>query len=88
MTIKELDSNYKMATISLDYDEIRCLTNCLLYLTRYNGSNKENNFNTVYADFIMLFSLVEHGMIPSGFELEQIYKLTHDEEKVVQNDKR
>lgn len=87
MTIKELDSKYKMAIISLNYDEIRCLKNCLFYLTHYNESNEEDNFNTVYADFIMLFSLVKHGMIPADFELKQIYNLTHDEEKVVQNDR-
>lgn len=76
MTIKELDSKYKTATISLNYDEIRCIKNCLFYLTHYKETEEENNFNTVYADFIMLFSLIKHGMIPADFELEQIYKLT------------
>ncbi len=74
MIIRELNTNSKFVTVTLDYDEVRCLSNSLYEVSKFDDVEKEHNFNNVYAKIIELFSLVKHGKIPE-FELKLIYKL-------------
>ena len=74
MIIREINTNSKIATVTLDYDELRCLCNSLYEVSKFDDVEKDSNFNNVYAKIIELFSLVKHCMIPA-FELKHIYKL-------------
>ena len=76
MNIKNLSSEkgFANATISLDYEEIRCICNSLFTLSTVENVEQESNFDKVRADFVALFALVKHGMIPE-FESAIIYKL-------------
>lgn len=76
------------ATITLNYDEIRCICNSLYALSHIESAEKEKNFNQVRAMFIELFALVKHGMIPD-FEIKCMYDLLFEkngssEEKAVE----
>lgn len=76
MIIREINTDRKIATVTLDYDELRCLCNSMAQL----GSckfEKDKDFNNVYAKTIELFCLVKHCMIPE-FEMKEIYKLLFD----------
>ena len=74
MIIRELNTDRKIATVTLDYDELRCLCNSMYQLSKVDNVDKEGNFDNVYAKTIELFSLVKHGMIPA-FELRLIQNL-------------
>lgn len=74
MVIRELNSDRKFVTVTLDYDECRCLCNSMYQLSKIDTVDKESNFDNVYAKTIELFSLVKHGKIPA-FELKQMYNL-------------
>jgi hypothetical protein len=80
MVIRELNSDKKFVTITLDYDECRCLCNSMYQLSIIDTVDRENNFDSVYAKTIELFSLVKHGKIPA-FELKQIYNLLTTDNK-------
>ena len=76
MIIREINTNSKIATVTFNYDELRCLCNSMAQL----GSckfEKDKDFNNVYAKTIELFCLVKHCMIPE-FEMKEIYKLLFD----------
>ena len=83
MIIREINTNSKIATVTFNYDELRCLCNSMAQLDSCKFA-KDKDFNNVYAKTIELFSLVKHCMIPE-FELKQIYKLLFDSD--CQNEK-
>ena len=74
MVIRELNTDRKFATVTLDYDELRCLCNSMYQLSKVDSVDKESNFDNVYAKTIELFSLVKHGMLPA-FELRLMHNL-------------
>lgn len=76
MIIREINTNSKIATVTFDYDELRCLCNSLYELSTFDDVEKDENFNNVYAKIIELFCLVKHCMIPE-FELKLMYKLLY-----------
>lgn len=76
MIIREIDTISKFATVTLDYDELRCLCNSMTQLDACKF-DKDKDFKNVYAKTIELFSLVKHGMIPE-FELKLMYNLLFD----------
>ena len=79
MIIKNLSTNSKTATVTFSYDELRCINNSLLYLSKFDDVDKDDNFDDVRAKLIELFALVKHGKIPE-FELRQMYNLMYDTE--------
>lgn len=74
MTIREINTNSKFATVRFDYDELRCLCNSLYEVSKFDDVEKDENFNKMYANIIELFSLVKHCKIPE-FELKLIHEL-------------
>lgn len=76
MTIRELNTNSGFVTVTLDYEDLRCINNSLYELSRFDDVEKDNNFDIVRKRFIELFSLVKHGHIPE-FELNLMHKLIH-----------
>lgn len=74
MHIRELNTAYKIVTVTLDYDELRCINNAMYQVSRFDDVEKDGNFNDVYAKIIELFALVKHGMIPE-FKLDLMCKL-------------
>ena len=74
MIICTVNTSGKWATVTFDYDELRCVVNALFEVSRFDDVEKDDNFNDVRAKFIELFALVKHGNIPN-FELKQMYKL-------------
>ena len=74
ITIKNLNTTSRRATIELDYEDALCLVNSLYHLSRFDDVDKDENFNEVYANVTMLHSLLKHQHIPD-FELDTIYKL-------------
>lgn len=76
MTIRELNTNSKFVTVTLDYEDLRCVNNSLYELSRFDDVEKDKNFDIVRKRFIELFALVKHGHIPE-FELNLMHKLIH-----------
>ena len=74
MNIREINTNGRFATVTFDYDELRCLCNSLYGVSKFDDVEKDDNFNNVYAKIIELFALVKHGKIPE-FELRKMYEL-------------
>ena len=72
--IRELNTEYKIVTVTLDYDELRCINNAMYQVSKFDDVEKDRNFNDVLAKIIELFALVKHGMIPE-FELQWMYIL-------------
>lgn len=83
MIIRDLNTNNKVATVTFNYDEVRCVNNALFHLSKFDDIDKDSNFDDVRAKFIELFALVKHGKIPE-FELKQMYKLMYKTEVDVQ----
>ena len=77
ITIKNLNTTTRRATIDIDYEEALCLLNSLYQLSKFSDIEKDENFNEVYSSIIMLHSLLKHSHIPD-WELQQMYKLTID----------
>lgn len=75
ITIKNLNTTTRKATIDIDYEEAICLLNSLYRLSTFDDVEKDENFNEVYSSIIMLHSLLKHSHIPD-WELQQMYKLT------------
>ena len=78
MYIKELNTNSKIVTVTLDYDELCCINNAMYQVSRFDDIEKNKNFNNVRAKIIELFALVKHGKIPE-FELQTMFKLMIDQ---------
>lgn len=76
MTIRELNTNSKFVTVTLDYEDLRCVTNSLYELSIFDDVEKDKNFDIVRKRFIELFALIKHGHIPE-FELNLMHKLIH-----------
>ena len=76
ITIKNLNTVSRRATIDIDYEDALCLLNSLYHLS-FEDIEKDKNFNEVYSNIIMLHSLLKHSHIPD-WELQQMYKLTID----------
>lgn len=74
MYIRNLDTKNKDVTVTLNYDELRCVYNALYEISRFDDIEKDSNFDEVRLKFIELFALVKHGKIPK-YELEEMYKL-------------
>lgn len=79
MTIRELNTDRKYITVTLDYEDVRCVTNSLYELSKHNDIKKEGNFNLVRKRFIEMFALVKHGHIPE-FELNLMHELLQKKE--------
>lgn len=75
ITIKNLNTTTRRATIDIDYEEAICLLNSLYRLSTFEDVEKDENFNEVYSSIIMLHSLLKHCHIPD-WELQQMYRLT------------
>lgn len=75
ITIKNLNTTSRRATIDLDYEDALCLLNSLYQLHKSEDIEKDQNFNNVYSNIMMLHSLLKHSHIPE-WELQQMYKLT------------
>lgn len=84
MVIRELNTDAKFATVTLSYDEIRCISNSLYQLSKVEEKDKEFDLQLMNAKMLELFSLIKHGMIPE-FELgiihDLIYKHNEEEKK-------
>ena len=80
MVIRELTTDSKFATVTLSYDEIRCISNSLYQLSEVENKDKEFDLPLMRAKMLELFSLVKHGMIPE-FELGVIHDLIHNYNK-------
>ena len=76
MIIREINTDRKIATVTFDYDELRCLCNSMSQHASCKFE-KDKDFNNVYAKTIELFCLVKYCMIPE-FEMKEIYKLLVD----------
>ena len=75
ITIKNLNTTTRRATIDIDYEDALCLLNSLYRLSTFEDVEKDANFNEVYSSIIMLHSLLKHSHIPD-WELQQMYRLT------------
>lgn len=64
ITIKNLNTKTRRATIDIDYEDALCLLNSLYQLSKFNDIEKDENFNEVYSSIIMLHSLLKHSHIP------------------------
>ena len=77
ITIKNLNTTTRRATIDIDYEDALCLLNSLYQVLKFEDIEKDENFNRVYSNIMMLHSLLKHSHIPD-WELQQMYKLTID----------
>lgn len=80
MVIRELNTDSKFATVTLSYDEIRCISNSLYQLSEVDKTDKEFDLQLMNAKMLELFSLIKHGMIPE-FELGIIHDLIYNYNK-------
>ena len=76
MVLRELNTDAKFATITLSYDEIRCISNSLYQLSKVEEKDKEFDLQLMNAKMLELFSLIKHGKIPE-FELGVIHDLIY-----------
>lgn len=68
MVIRELNTDAKFATVTLSYDEIRCISNSLYQICKAEDIDADYDVDLMNAKMLELFSLIKHGMIPE-FEL-------------------
>ena len=68
MVIRELNTDAKFATVTLSYDEIRCISNSLYQICKAEDIDADYDVDLMHAKMLELFSLIKHGMIPE-FEL-------------------
>lgn len=71
MVIRELNTDGKFATVTLSYDEIRCLSNSLYQICKAEDIDTDYDVDLMHAKILELFSLIKHGYIPE-FELKVI----------------
>lgn len=76
MLIKMIDTAVKTATVTLNYDDLRCLNNSLYLLSQQQGK-KDVDFNNVYSNILFLSMLVKEGELPT-YALDHISSLRHD----------
>ena len=81
MYIRELKTDRKFVTVTLDYDEVRCINNSLYELSEIANIKREHDFDIVRKKFVELFALIKHGHIPA-FELDIMHKLLNKKEGV------
>lgn len=74
MLIKELNTDKKLVTVVLNYDELKCINNSMFEVSGLPDDKKDKEFNEVYAKIIELFALLKHGKVPE-FELEKMCEL-------------
>lgn len=79
ITIKKLNTDSRRATIDIDYEDALCLVNSLYQLSEKTDIEKDPNFNEVYADVMLLHTLLKHSHLPD-FELRSIYRLRYPSE--------
>lgn len=75
MLIKTIDATEKTVTVTLSYDDLRCLNNSLYLFSQQEG-RKDDNFNIVYSNILLLFTLAKYGNLPA-FEFDHICSLRH-----------
>ena len=75
MLIKNLNTTSRRATIDMDYEDALCLLNSLYQVSKFEDVEKDENFNEVYSNIMMLHSLLKHQHIPD-WELQQMYRLS------------
>ena len=73
--IKNLNTTSRRATIDIDYEDALCLLNSLYQVSKFEDVEKDENFNSVYSNIMMIHSLLKHQHIPD-WELQQMYRLT------------
>ena len=76
MVIRELNTDAKFATVTLSYDEIRCISNSLYQICKAEDIDADYDVDLMHAKMLELFSLIKHGMIPE-FELGIIHDLIY-----------
>ena len=64
ITIKNLNNVSRRATIDIDYEDALCLLNSLYQLHKFEDIEKDENFDKVYSNIMMLHSLLKHSHIP------------------------
>ena len=74
IAIKNLNTASRRATIDIDYEEALCLLNSLYQLSKLEDIEKDENFNRVYSNIMILHSLLKHSQIPD-WEVQQMYRL-------------
>lgn len=74
ITIKNLNTTTRKATIDINYADVLCLLNSLYQLHKFEDIEKDENFNRVYSNIMMLHSLLKYSHIPD-WELQQMYRL-------------
>ena len=76
MHIKKLiiEADNGQATITLNYNEIKCICSSLFRLSKIEKVRKESDFDEVMDGFISLFNILKHGMIPES-ELQTMCNL-------------
>jgi hypothetical protein len=79
MIIRELNTNSRFVTVTLNYDELRCVHNSMYEVSRFDDVEKDKDFDKVHKRFIELFALVKYGHIPE-FELNLMHELVHKNE--------
>ena len=80
MYIKEFDRKdgfTPTAVVQLDYNEIRCISNCLYKLYKMEGFKKDEDFLKARKNFYTLFTLLKHGTLPA-FEVGVINDLVNE----------
>lgn len=80
MYIKELDRKEGFtptAVIELNYDEVRCVSNCLYKLYKEEDFKKSEDFLKTRKNFYTLFTLLKHGTLPA-FEIGVINELVNE----------
>ena len=73
MVIRELNTDAKFATVTLSYDEIRCISNSLYQICKAEDIDADYDVDLMRAKMLELFCLVKHGHVPE-FELKCIQK--------------
>ena len=80
MYIKELnrkDGFTPTSVVTLDYDEVRTINNCLYKLSKLDDFKKDEDFLKARKNFYTLFTLLKHGTLPA-FEVGVINKLVNE----------
>ena len=51
-TIRELNTDSKFVTVTLDYEDLRCVNNSLYELSRFDDVEKDKNFDIVRKNLL------------------------------------
>lgn len=80
MYIKEFDRKdgfTPTAVVELNYDEVRCISNCFYKLYKMDDFKKDEDFLKTRKNFYTLFTLLKHGTLPA-FEVGVINDLVNE----------